>query len=433
MEGSGLAEAPASAFGALPAFSAFGIELEYMIVDRASLDVRPTADRVLQRLHDEVRGNRPGPGGPVVSEVTRGELGWSNELVLHLLELKNPKPTADLARLAAGFQREIVTVQRTLHEFGARLMPGGMHPWMDPSAETVLWPHAGHAIYAAYDRIFDCRRHGWANVQAMHVNLPFAGDDEFARRHAAVRALLPLVPALAASSPYADGRAAGVLDYRLEVYRTHASRVPELTGDVVPDNQASRAQYEATLLAPLYDAIARHDPHATLRHEWLNARGAIARFERNAIEIRVADVQEHPGVDVALAALFVDAAQWLVRTRPLAALQALDTGRLAGVLLECARHAERATIDHTPLLRVFGTTASHCTAGALWRVLAEQLAAGGARHVALWRPVLQRILAHGPLARRLLAAGGLRPDRATLARVYAQLCDCLEHGRAFLP
>ena len=83
----------------------------------------------------------------------------------------------------------------------ARLLPTGMHPWMDPSAETSLWPGEGAAIYATFDRLFDCRRHGWANLQSMHVNLPFDGDDEFARLHAAVRVLLPLIPALAASSP----------------------------------------------------------------------------------------------------------------------------------------------------------------------------------------------------------------------------------------
>jgi hypothetical protein len=31
-----------------------------------------------------------------------------------------------------------------------------------------------------------------------------------------------------------------------------------------------------------------------LRHEWVNARGAIARFDRSAIEIRVLDVAECP-------------------------------------------------------------------------------------------------------------------------------------------
>ena len=50
-------------------------------------------------------------------------------------------------------------------------------------------------MYEAYDRIFDCRGHGWANLQAVHLNLPFSGDEEFGRLHAAIRLVLPIMPA----------------------------------------------------------------------------------------------------------------------------------------------------------------------------------------------------------------------------------------------
>ena len=43
----------------------------------------------------------------------------------------------------------------------------------------------------------------------MHVNLPFADDAQFARLHAAIRLVLPLLPALAASSPIAEGSVIG--------------------------------------------------------------------------------------------------------------------------------------------------------------------------------------------------------------------------------
>lgn len=427
MEGGGVVEARrAGAAAALPAFTAFGIEIEYMLVDRATLAVRPIADRVLQRLH--------GATGPPVTEVSRGPVGWSNELVLHLLELKNPRPTKDLAALGPRFQAEIASVGPVLREFGARLMPAGMHPWMDPRSEAALWPHDGSAVYRTYDRIFDCCRHGWSNLQATHVNLPFADDTEFERLHAAVRVLLPLVPAIAASSPFADGRPAGALDYRMEVYRTNSERVPALAGAVVPDNYASRADYEARLLAPMYRAIAPHDPAGVLRHEWLNARGAIARFDRHAIEIRVADVQEHPAADVAIAALLADTAWWLCGADGprLATQQALDTALLSAVLRACARDGDRAEVGDPALRRLFGVR-SQCTAGDLWRTIATTLEGVRAPHRALWRPTLERILEQGPLARRLLTAAGPTPDRATLAAVCARLCDCLDTGRAFEP
>jgi len=398
-----------------------------MIVDRAGLDVRPIADLVLQRLRGEA--------GPTAAEVPRGNVAWSNELVVHLLELKNQHPTPQLAALASRFQAEIRAVQAVLHEFSARLMPGGMHPWMDPRVEAELWPHDGQSIYNAYDRIFDCRRHGWANVQAMHVNLPFADDAEFERLDAAVRAVLPIVPAIAASSPFVDGHVAPAVDTRIELYRTNAEKVPALAGLVVPESYSSRAQYESALLAPMYDAIAAHDPDGLLRHEWLNARGAIARFDRHAIEIRLADVQEHPGVDVALAALLADVAWWLYReeSAPLAAQQALDTARLADVLQACARDGERATVEYAPLLALYGVRAERCTAAALWQRIAEGLERAGAPNGPAWRAALQRILTHGPLARRLLAAAGPNADRAALTDVYRELADCLEDGRDFAP
>src|SRR6478736_6440070 len=177
----------------LPAFSGYGIELEYMIVDRRTLSILPIADKVLHRL-----------SGTSASEFRCGELAWSNELVLHLIELKNLEPDLDVGALAAAFQSAIQRMNGLLEPMEARLMPTAMHPWMNPRTETRIWPRENAEIYAAFDRIFDCKRHSWANLQSMHLNLPFANDHEFARLHAAVRLLLPILPALAASSAIAE-------------------------------------------------------------------------------------------------------------------------------------------------------------------------------------------------------------------------------------
>jgi hypothetical protein len=86
------------------------------------------------------------------------------------------------------------------------LLPTGAHPLMDPFTETRLWPHEHKEIYNLYNRIFDCRGHGWSNLQSTHLNLPFSGDAEFKKLHAAIRLLLPLIPALSASTPLLDGK-----------------------------------------------------------------------------------------------------------------------------------------------------------------------------------------------------------------------------------
>src|SRR5690606_32858155 len=134
--------------------------------------------------------------------------------------------------------------------------------------------------YEAFDRIFDCRGHGWANLQSVHLNLPFDGDDEFGRLHAAVRLILPILPAIAASSPIMDARITGTLDNRLSVYRANARTLPIVSGRIIPGPVHTRADYEREVLDAIYRDLAPHDPDGTLRHEWVNARGAIARFTR---------------------------------------------------------------------------------------------------------------------------------------------------------
>lgn len=406
----------------LTAFSGYGIELEYMIVDRDSLAVLPIADELFRKAV-----------GAWTADVDRGRFAWSNELALHLVEIKNPAPEARLNGLAAGFQAEIGRIDELLAEFGARLMPGAMHPWMNPATEMRLWPHQNDVIYKTYDRIFGCRSHGWANIQSMHVNLPFADDAEFARLHAAVRLLLPILPALAASSPVADGRVRKTLDFRMECYRSHPARVPSLIGQTVPDNAASRAGYEATVLAPMYREIAPLDPDRVLRHEWLNARGAIPRFDRNALEIRVIDSQECPQADLAIAALTsaVVRALYAGSWSTLDAQRGIDTTALVEILLVCIRDADRAVIDDTQYLALLGFPGDHCEAHELWRHLFATCA-GDPLLSQVSRVPLDTILSRGPLARRIMRALGETFDRPRLESVYRELCDCLADGRLFM-
>lgn len=395
---------------ALPAFAGYGIELEYMIVDSASLAVRPLADRLLA----ELAGNEaPDAQG----------IGWSNELVRHVVEVKNVAPTSDLAPLPARFHSGIRTANRLLAPHHARLMPTAMHPWMDPATETSL---SDDAIYRAYDRIYGCNGHGWANLQSMHVNLPFAGDAQFARLHAAIRLVLPLLPALAASSPIAEGVATGVLDFRLDAYRRICSITPSVAGRIVPETVATRGEYEAKILAPMYDEIAPHDPGAVLRHEWLNSRGAIARFDRNAIEIRVVDVQECPHADVAIAAAATAAVKALYDERyaPLDEQQAIATELLREVLLATIRDADAAVVHHREYLRALGLPQARCSARDIWTALL-----GDAGIDARWRPSIDVILREGPLARRILRAIDGSTARKRLHAAYDTLCQCLDDGR----
>ena len=69
----------------------------------------------------------------------------------------------------------------------------------------------------------------------MHINLPFADDAEFTRLHAAIRAVLPIIPALSAASPFEQGSATGWMDTRLRYYRDNQREIPEISGQVIPE------------------------------------------------------------------------------------------------------------------------------------------------------------------------------------------------------
>lgn len=392
-------------------FEGYGIELEYMIVDEA-LDVLPVADRLL--VED----------GAVVSEIEHGPIAWSNELVLHVVELKTNGPAKRLAGLAELFQADVSEINRRLSGYGARLLPTAMHPWMQPEHETHLWPHEYGEVYATFDRMFGARvGHGWSNLQSMHINLPYRGDEELHRLHDAIRAVLSLLPALAASSPFVEGKATGLLDNRLEHYRHNCRRVPAVTGHVIPERVTSLQDYRTRIFEPISRAVAPFDFESVLEPEWVNARGAILRPIRDSIEIRLLDVQEHPGADLAVAELVVDTVRGLVEERwaPGSLLRTLDERRLERVLLRTIRKAERARVEEPELLACFGLS-DPCSAGQLWRHIFG-------RRLSQASDPLRIILERGPLARRLLGAW----DRTEpgLRCLYEDLAEGLEAGRSF--
>lgn len=411
----------------LRAFAAYGIELEYMIVDCQTLAVRPICDQVLRAVAGEDTG-----------EVQVGDhLEWSNELVGHVIELKTAAPTADLKALAGPFLDGVRRVNSILERFNAMLLPTAMHPTMQPERDMQLYPYGdGKDVYETYHRIFDCRGHGWSNLQSVHINLPFFDDTEFARLHAAVRLVLPILPALAASSPIFEGRVSGLLDSRLEFYRHNQRRVPEIAGKIIPERAYSRHAYETMIFSKIYEAIAPHDPAGELRYEWLNSRGAIARFDRHAIEIRVLDIQESPTCDAAMVAAVVSLVRalydqvWI----DVDVQQSYDEEMLQQIFVNCLRYGEQASLSEKDYLRVFGWNgASNPTAGELWRHLAQRLMGMADYPLADHKATIIPMLEHGTLATRILAATGHKPDQTSIDRVYRNLAQTLATGGIYLP
>lgn len=405
-------------------FDACGVEMEYMIVDRQTLDVRPMCDELFRAVT-----------GSAVCEVEPdgpdGLIAWSNELALHVVELKTTRPAASLDGLDLAFQSNVQRINHLLEPMDTRLLPTAMHPWMDPDRETTLWTHEYNEIYRAYDRIFGCRGHGWGNLQSTHLNLPFGSDQEFGQLHAALRLILPILPCLAASSPIIDGAWSPLMCNRMEVYRTNSSRVPLMTGLVVPEPIYTRENYERQVLGQLYQQLSPLDPQGILQHPFANARGAMARFDRGAIEIRVLDIQECPLADLAIAALIIEVVRALTQERWMNYdnQQRVQTQPLHAVLLDTIRDAERARITEPAILQAFGIRSPWVWASDLWSHLFE--AVMPAHRV--WSPILKRMLNMGTLSSRIGRRLRRPPDRAALRELYLELAICLEKGELFVP
>ncbi|MCC7409363.1 MAG: hypothetical protein IT442_14970 [Phycisphaeraceae bacterium] len=430
------ASAPASsgaaAGRALGLFEGYGVELEYMIVRRDDLSVAPAADRLLAAQ-----------AGKTVGDIDFRQISWSNELALHVIELKTNGPVAGLGGLSNAFDLQLWRMNNLLGLMPekAMLLPTGMHPLMVPSKETLLWPHEYGEVYQTFDRIFDCRTHGWANMQSVHLNLPFRDEEEFGRLHAAVRMVLPILPGIAASSPVVEGRVTGVLDNRLAYYGRHCQRVPQLEGKVIPEPVFTYAAYRREILELAYQAIAQHVPDGSFCEEWVNARGAIARFERNTIEIRLLDVQECPAADLAVSALTAGVIRMLcqARTCTLPRQQQWRTEALVEQLQVTIRDGEKARILDRAYAAALGWDATAApTVGELWASIVGRMAREQSAWLAPHAAAVQTILRHGPLARRILKALGLdharEPadvDRGKLTDVYRLLGKCLGDGVMF--
>jgi carboxylate-amine ligase len=403
-------------------FQAYGIELEYMLVDKNTLAIKPVTDELLK--HEL---------GNYGSDYENGIVTWSNELVLHVVELKSTKPELNFNALENAFADNVIKINSILDKWNAMLMPTAAHPLMNPNADTKLWPHDNNEVYAIYDRIFNSKGHGWSNLQSTHLNLPFYDDEEFAKLHAAVRIVLPLLPALCASSPILDGKNTGKLDTRLEYYKTNQSKIPSITGRVIPEGVFSKRNYLNTVYEKIKADIAPHDPDKVLDPVWVNSRGAIPRFDRGSIEIRIMDIQECPSADMAIITLVIDLLQVLVNEKltSIESQMKIKTDTLVSIFDSCLINGRETLIDNLEYLKIFGVERP-MSIGELWKSIFARLVLFTPSLKKWEQPQLDTIFNQGSLSERILKALNNDFSEDNIKKVYRQLSGCLAQNRMFI-
>ncbi len=263
-----------------------GTEHEYSLNDR---DFRPLPinDKIIQRIN-----------GSIVNEFPYGPVNLSKELQKHVIEIVPAVPAKDVAELEGMVYSGLQKLQAQIGP-DIKMLGLGMHPLLE-LPQTAVWDHEDKEIYETYDRLFDIHQHGWLNIQALQMNLPFRNDDELVSIYNRIRALTPFLVAVAASSPYVEGKATGKIDNRLIYYRENQRKLPVIGHGVIPEKLGSKQDYLDTQ-EEMYAAL-RKEGADILCHEWVDSRGLIVRFSRNCVEVKALDEQESVRSDMAITA-----------------------------------------------------------------------------------------------------------------------------------
>lgn len=273
---------------ALAVSSSIGTEHEYSINDR---NQRPLtiSDRIIERI-----------AGRLDHEVAFGGILVSKELQKHAIELI-PRRPGSLSFLEENLYQGLCQLYRaTNYEYA--FMGLGMHPLLKLD-DTTFWDHDEQEYYEVYHRLFNIKQHGWLNIQALQINIPYVGKEELALMFNKIRSLMPYLVAASASSPLVEGKTTSYMDNRLVYYRQNQATVPEICHNIIPERLGSVDDY-VKINRQIYSQLKKQGADILCR-EWVNSRGVIVRFTRSCLEIKAIDEQECLHSDMAFSAFLL--------------------------------------------------------------------------------------------------------------------------------
>lgn len=330
-------------------------------------------------------------------------------------------------------------VEAWLEAEGAGLLGGGLHPrrlgpagpgedlgpWALDPEDTV--DAAAGALGDAWRWLasrVDLRRPGFSLARAARLVLPLEGPAGFAPRWAALRALAPLVPGLAASSPLAGGRVHGAASARLAAWGARAPSLPALSGRWIPEALDDPSAWSRQEGAALRAALASGEPAAAdppgegdgraggrspasnraldEAASLADGRWLVVRPGAGVVELRAQDPQESAPADAAVASVLLGALDRLERGAGAGApaLARLETERLAAVGHEVMVGGDEARVTDVGYLDALGLGRRSRFARDAWEGLIER----GVAEDACWSrvgPWCELYLSRGTLARRV--------------------------------
>jgi hypothetical protein len=265
-----------------------GTEHEYSIND-SGFKPLTISDRIIERV-----------GGTLSDEVKFGGIKVSKELQKHAIELIPSRP-GSLGFLEKNLYRGLINLYKALN-YEYKFLGLGMHPMLTLDM-TSYWDHDEQEYYRAYDRLFNIRQHGWLNIQALQINIPYEDPKKMVVMFNRIRSLIPYLVAVSASSPFVEGRMTSIMDNRLVYYRRNQVQIPSICNEILPERLSTLDEY-ASINRCIYSELRRRDADILCK-EWVNSRGVIVRFSRKCLEVKAIDEQECLRSDMAISAFLL--------------------------------------------------------------------------------------------------------------------------------
>jgi carboxylate-amine ligase len=401
----------------LHVFESFGVELEFMIVHKQTLEVLPLVESLFRQIS---------PGNPKITN--RDIITWAPKSMPHVFELRSTQPEANFNTLAHTFADEIGLINKWLSGKDGMLLPTAMHPFLTiPEAQKWSTVHAASSFFHPTPLPY---QHAWLNSQSTQLSLPFFNDGEFAKLHTALRLLLPIIPALCASSPVVEGAITPRMSNRLFYYEEARKNRPAAVGKFIPEAVFSERKYRSMILEPLEKEVGQSGTNLS---QW-NGRAAIPHFDRGSLEIKIMDGQECPAAELAIITLIIESLKALVDERWVTFEQQQKVGSeiLSGILSETREAGRQAQIYTSEYPALFGMD-DFSTAGQLWQKIHDRLLEEGNHPVSEYAPELEIMMTEGPLAERIVKSVGRNGSKDEIAMVYHKLSWCLNQNKIFVP
>lgn len=180
-------------FAASDPFS-LGVELEFQIVDRSTLDLVPRAEQICAHLPETSHSR------------------FAFEFLQSIFEVQTGV-CLNVDDVETDLRRTIKLAETAAEKCGSYLFSTGIHPFALPAAQKVTESER-------YLRIMDELQHVGRQfiTQGLHVHVGMPNRETAIRVADAIQIYLPLLLALSTSSPFFSGEDTGFCSYRTKLF-----------------------------------------------------------------------------------------------------------------------------------------------------------------------------------------------------------------------